>query len=293
VTCHDPHAIGTTTGANTNATVRISGNTPPLIAGFTAIGVGRGAICMTCHNSRRGLRNDANFEAIVGTSEVARAPHGSAQTDVLMGQNAYLVDVGMRGNHSFVKDTCVNCHMGQTPPPDALSYNQGGTNHTFSASADICSRCHGESFTAEGVQAAVTGALDQLQDLIEEALLGLIAQQIAAGNRIDVNGAAMITDAAQIREITFGESHGRQAIAVTLTDDTAVDLTRMTDIDVLAADDTVLGTLYDVADARLPKAGWNWNLIHSDGSHGVHNPSFALQVLEASISALNELMLAP
>ena len=61
VTCHDPHAIGTTTGVDTNATVRISGDTPPLIAGFTAVGVGKGAICMTCHNSRRGLRNDSNF----------------------------------------------------------------------------------------------------------------------------------------------------------------------------------------------------------------------------------------
>ena len=34
-TCHDPHNIGTTSGADPNATVRISGDTPPLIAGFS------------------------------------------------------------------------------------------------------------------------------------------------------------------------------------------------------------------------------------------------------------------
>ena len=64
VTCHDPHASGTTSGSDPNATVRISGDTPPLIAGFTATDVGRGAICMTCHNTRRGLRNDAVYDQL-------------------------------------------------------------------------------------------------------------------------------------------------------------------------------------------------------------------------------------
>ncbi|MHC4318586.1 MAG: carboxypeptidase-like regulatory domain-containing protein, partial [Planctomycetota bacterium] len=74
-TCHDPHAIGTESGETNNATVRISDNTPMLIAGFQATDVGRGAICMTCHNSRRGLRNDSTFDDYYGTSEAARAPH--------------------------------------------------------------------------------------------------------------------------------------------------------------------------------------------------------------------------
>ena len=94
-TCHDPHNIGTTTGNNTNATVRISDETPLLIAGFKAPatpgarGVGRGAMCMTCHNTRRGLRNDN-----VPFDDPTRAPHGGVQTDLLMGQNAYFVDLG-------------------------------------------------------------------------------------------------------------------------------------------------------------------------------------------------------
>ncbi len=39
--------------------MRISGDTPMLLAGFKATNVGRAAICMTCHNSRRGLKNDS------------------------------------------------------------------------------------------------------------------------------------------------------------------------------------------------------------------------------------------
>jgi hypothetical protein len=100
VTCHDPHSTGTTSGVPTDATVRISDDTPLLLAGFEAHDVGRGALCMTCHNTRRGLRNDTNFDEIYRTSEAARAPHQGAQADMLMGQNAYLVEVGNRGNHS-------------------------------------------------------------------------------------------------------------------------------------------------------------------------------------------------
>ena len=36
------------------------------------------------------------------------------------------------------------------------------------------------------------------------------------------------------------------------------------------------------------KAGWNWNLINSDGGKGVHNPGFALGVLAASAGALSD-----
>jgi hypothetical protein len=285
VTCHDPHSIGTTTGIDTNATVRISGNTPPLIAGFTALGVGRGAMCMTCHNSRRGLRNDSTYDETVAEGDEARAPHGSAQTDMLMGQNAYFINVGIRGNHSFIVDTCANCHMVRTPPPDVLSYNLGGTNHTFFASDEICSQCHGE-FTAEGVRDAFEATLEELLGMIEEAQLALIAEQTGLGRSIDVNGQRTITDPAQIQEIEFGETRGRQALGFTFTDGTVIDLTRVTDIDVIDGSGAVIGELYDFADERLIKSGWNWNLVNNDGSRGIHNPSFSLQALDAAVDAL-------
>ncbi|MBT8485159.1 MAG: hypothetical protein HKO59_10145 [Phycisphaerales bacterium] len=287
VTCHDPHNPGSTSGIDTDATVRVSGNTPELIAGFTAYGVGRGAICMTCHNSRRGLRNDETFAEHFGTSEATRAPHGSAQTDMVMGENAYLVPTGFRGPHSFVTDTCVACHMEATPPPDVLAYNEGGTNHTFFASPDICASCHDEGVTAEFIQDGVQSTLDVLQSVIEVAMLDLIAEQIAAGNFIDLNGAGVITDVALVSDLEFGGTRGRQAITVTFTDDTTLGPFRVTDVDVVeTASSTVIGILYDFADAELIKAGWNWGLVNSDGSLGVHNPSFAYASLVSAIEAL-------
>ncbi len=287
VTCHDPHAIGTTTGADTNATTRISGDTPPLIAGFTATDVGRGAICLTCHNTRRGARNDAVFADLVGTSESVRAPHGGAQADVMMGQNAYFVEVGNRGDHSmtmYVEDTCVTCHMEATPPPDVLSYNGGGTNHTFFARADICGECHGfedGTFLQNGVQDVLT----ELGGLIEDRWLGVLTAQVAAGNTIDVNGT-MIADAATIAGIEFGEFRGRQSITVTLTDDTVVGPARLTDVDVVMGGGGTTA-IYNVVGANLLKAGWNWNLVNNDGSLGVHNPSFVTDVLVNAVQAMS------
>ncbi len=286
VVCHDPHAIGTTTGASTDATVRIDGDTPPLIAGFTATEVGRGAICLTCHNTRRGLRNDALFDNFYGTSEAARAPHGGAQADILMGQNAYFVEVGNRGDHSmtmYVEDTCVTCHMEATPPPDILAYNGGGTNHTFFARNDICGECHG--FSDGGfLQTGVQDVLVQLQGLIEDEMLDLITAQIAAGNTIDLNGT-IIASAATIADIEFGEARGRQAITVTFTDATVVGPVRMNDVEVVPPAGGAFD-LYNVADPSLIKAGWNYNLVNNDGSLGVHNPSFVGDLLNGAIAAL-------
>ena len=290
VTCHDPHNIGTTTGVGTNATVRISGDTPPLIGGFQATDVGRGAICMTCHNSRRGLRNDDTFDDTVAEGDQTRAPHGSAQGDMLMGQNAYLVEVGTRGNHSTsenVQDTCVTCHMEATPPPDLLSYQLGGTNHTFFASPDICADCH--AFGAEVVQPGVDADMGSLKELIADAMLDLFAQQIAAGNSIDLNGEATIEDTADIIALDFGESRGQQALTVVFDGGTSVGPVAVGNVSVVDSAGTILGGLYDFADARLIKAGWNWNFVTNDGSRGVHNPSFAMGVLDASIDALEAL----
>jgi hypothetical protein len=106
-----------------------------------------------------------------------------------------------------------------------------------------------------------------------------------------LNGDATITDVADIAEIEFGESRGRQAITVTFTDDTTdpVGPVGLNSVDVINGDGDVVGELYDFADEKLPKAGWNWNLINNDGTLGVHNFLFVRDVLDASIAAVEPL----
>jgi hypothetical protein len=280
-TCHDPHAVGTTSGSPaTDATVRISGDTPPLQAGFTATGVGRGAICMTCHNGRRGLRNDSTF-TVAGA---AQAPHVGPQADVLMGQNFYLVPLSGAGYHARVPDTCVTCHMGKTPPPAALSNAGGGTNHTFYASTEICSDCH-TSITAEDVQGPVEAKLATLTAAIGQALSDTLKAQLAAGNKIDLGGLKTLTGAGDFTKVDFAESHGSQGMTVTLSDSTAVGPVAMTAVKVVPPAGSAVA-LYNLADPTIPKAAWNLLMIESDASKGVHNPGLVNRVLDVSIYAL-------
>jgi hypothetical protein len=226
-----------------------------------------------------------------------------------MGQNAYLVDLGADdpvlgyppgrpGSHANtaeafpaernLTDTCATCHMVKTPPPDLLAYNLGGTNHTFFASPDICSECH-EAGRLEAVQGVIAPKIAELEDGIVAAILAIISQQIDAGNTIDLGGAATISDVADIAAIELAESRGRQAITVTFTDTTTVGPVAMNSVDVVASGGAVLGALYDFADESLPKAGWNYFLISTDKSLGVHNFFFARDVLDASIAAVGPL----
>ncbi|NIQ37128.1 MAG: hypothetical protein GTN81_00850, partial [Proteobacteria bacterium] len=253
---------------------------------------GNGAICITCHNSRRGLYNDAVADSI--PFEDGRAPHGSAQGDVLMGQNAFFVAVGARGSHSFINDTCVNCHMERTPPPDLLSYNQGGSNHTFFAGTGICSDCHGSSIDGQSLQAATKSELEGLIDETETAITGFMNVVLATSaltlTEAEDDTGATVTDIAIAMGTTvsvghFGESHGRQAMDLTVDPGGAGEATyhvqlRRVELGVPASGNNLFAAYNE--GVVILKAGWNILLIENDGSSGVHNPSFSNGVLGAA-----------
>jgi hypothetical protein len=159
-----------------------AGDTPKLPTGFAAKGVGKGAQCMLCHNLREGgigttaadgsLVADASGfggsylhednSVVFGLGPIGAvslptltystsyaSPHDFTQAEVLMGHNAYFMgDSGgdnsvYKSPHAVITDTCVTCHMEKSPAPALLSYAYGGSNHTFTASMEICADCHG------------------------------------------------------------------------------------------------------------------------------------------------------
>lgn len=196
--CHDPHDQGRTSFLPNDATVRgvvNSNDTNQLPAGFTAYGVGRGAVCMTCHNSRNGLHNDSyapDYSTYATAGNEYQPPHHGPQADVLMGQNAYFVTTGDRSPHSYLPDTCANCHMELSPPPSEYSYaSEPGTNHLFTASTTICSNCHGSAFTPDS-----NGELPiQKATASELSTLGTkIGAQVASDiTNVSVTGAKYLT----------------------------------------------------------------------------------------------------
>jgi hypothetical protein len=265
--CHDPHAEGTSSGDPNTATVRVMDNTPKLPAGFIATGVGRGAICIICHNSRNGGSGNDSFlhqdgDPVFGTLTSYSGPHEACQGDVLMGKNAYFVGNGdLRSPHSIVIDTCANCHMEKTPPPELLSYNLSGTNHSFRASLDICGSCHGVN-TSLGpmLQTTVKSTLEALQVSIGNKIISRntgtpIALVVDLGSRGSVD--VIYTGTNTVVNIGVGSIPGL-------------------DIPSLGTDD-------------LAKALWNYYLIKLDLSFGVHNPDFTFGVLGASQFAVDSI----
>jgi hypothetical protein len=277
VTCHDPHAVGTTTDKGTDAPMRVSDRTGMLPGGFKAVGVGKGAICITCHNSRRGLKNDnVPFPT---NSDAGQLPHHSVQGDVLLGQNAYFVKAGVRGRHAVIEDTCVSCHMNKTKPPAALSNNFGGTNHTFLASTSICNECH-TNVEGENLAAGFEDMLLTLEGAIGDRIAQVMRDQIAAGNTIKV-GNTTVTGVAEV-QIVAGRN---QQVIVTLTNGSKLPATNLTSVNVVKKDGTTVAFLA-VSGNDVAKAFWNWALLTYDASKGAHNPSWTLDVISESLSAM-------
>lgn len=270
VTCHSPHNPGTKSGltgsivglAGYDATygTTYAGTTPLLPGGFQGNGVGRGALCMVCHNSRNGEPvsgagnptlhedGDVNF----GTLTAYKAPHSAAQGDVLMGRNAYFVD-GVRSKHSFITDTCVTCHMELTAAPAAYDGAGFGTNHNFGADPAICVKCHGNAIpSADALQTAFDDSMTTLNTAIVNAITRVYYKQ--TGTVVDPSA------------VVIGSSHGSPTV-------------------------TVSGTSYVPTDANalniIAKALWNMNLLANDSSEGVHNPTFSFDVINATIKQVN------
>ena len=90
-----------------------------------------------------------------------------------------------------------------------------------------------------------------------------------------------ITSGGDVTAVEFTESHGRSAMNITVSGATYEHIR--------LASDTAVGAgtlLTSAAGQTIAKAGWNYFLIHGDGSEGIHNPGFTIDVLNASIEAL-------
>ena len=260
--CHDPHMPGTLSSEPNDATVRQYGNTAELSGGYVATNVGNGALCITCHNGRRGHHGDDT------PNPSWQMPHHSVQGDVMMGQNFYFVGTAVRGSHSLIQGTCAACHMELSPPVAEFSLDGAGTNHGFEASLSICGDCHGAFDGASFVQGVEEGILALGAKLNAAALSHMGGKTITVSPdpdpSYDING-----DDVTAAELVY--SHGQAGLTMTLADETTVTATLATM--------TVGGAPFYAADGTFTKAAWNYMMLEFDKSNGVHNPSLVLEVL--------------
>jgi hypothetical protein len=184
VACHDPHDA-----TNPNQ-LRVYGNTPLLPSGFSVYGAGKGALCVTCHNSRNGAQSGSTALTYLheagetytppggsaGDPTGYNAPHQAAQSDVFFGRNAYFMagQLPMISRHAAVEDTCVGCHM-KLNPKTLLSHGApAAKTHLFRIEeADFgtfCANCHSSAVNGEAIQGQVEAQLASLASKIGAAV---------------------------------------------------------------------------------------------------------------------------
>ena len=230
---------------------------------------------MTCHNTRNGLHNDDN------PPESYEAPHTPSQADVLMGENAYFVSPSQRSPHSLLADTCVTCHMDDSPPPAEYAAS-GSSNHAFTASLTICSDCHSDSLNAAALQAGTQAKLDSLSAAISSYLIA----NLPANVTVVVNGSSLNIAASNIVSAAPTEIHGQEGFTLTLSSPVTVAGASVSSVQTDVSDITSGSNAVFAADSVLVKANWNYDLLTGDGSLGIHNPSWETQVIDATLAAL-------
>jgi hypothetical protein len=211
--CHDPHdntANGVCAGGLLNGVdcsqLRLYDSIPALPNGLTNItGLGAGAVCTACHNSRNGEHTDFNTQItqavntgtaaapvwtstglmVAGPLATFTTPHTPSQTDFYFGFNAYF---GARTNpsaHMAVTDSCAGCHYKVTTASDVAAKET--TNHSFIVDNTICSNCHSANVDGTALQSANRMQLDNLRNLWASKLLtNLNAAINTAGAKVTV-----------------------------------------------------------------------------------------------------------
>jgi hypothetical protein len=269
--CHDAH----TTELRLHGDIAVTPN------GYGFKGVGAAATCLGCHVAR----NMAPASGAVGT------PHHGPQGDIMFGVNAYFVNAVPGANiskHAAVADVCVGCHVKLIPE----GVETENDNHVFRTNDSICKHCHSESVNGEATKGAVQTAMAGLQTKLAGSILATFNAEIASGSgkvtikqATDTSPQTITFDGAATAVAPAAEFHGSPAWSITATvGGVAQTQTAVTGSIWKDTDTTATGVkLMDPA-GTFSKALWNYLLIESDKSEGIHNPTFVLKVIDATMA---------
>jgi opacity protein-like surface antigen len=272
ISCH------TMEGDPSGPMLRLEGDTPMTFGGFAVENAGTGALCIVCHNGRRGLYNDKDKPVMN-----QRAPHEASSADMLMGVNYFFVEVGVTSPHMDVENTCAGCHM----DPE-----MGGGEHTFKASWDGCKTCHAD-YNGEDFKKAAVEARNKLDVAVADAVKTLIQAGIDAGkfemkatyeDESEDENFVKITKG-KVESVKNQYFHGSQTYTVKIDGKEYLITIKNIKLDGHAFLDTVQGQ-------TVAKAGWNLYSFDHDRSDGAHNPPFHAEVVEATSKALAGIDLA-
>ena len=218
-----------------------------LTNGFRITGGGVGQLCMNCHRSR-----SAVTASVAAGYKSHFGPHEGPQTDVFWGQNGYQFgETSITGlnTHTQLTDACVTCHMSaDTLDPKAKNILGG---HTWKMNGPDSAGAVVENTTVcRSCHGPIT-SFDQIPAPYDYAGI--------AGN---------------------GPVPGVQTEVDTLLSRLAASL----------PDSLVAGNISSSGAKKLTQnqlgAYWDYLLITTDGSHGVHNAKYTFALLQRALGQL-------
>ncbi len=267
VTCHDPH---TATFPNEpreghSLQLRMKGNVQ--MPNGTTVDAEFGAVCVTCHADRRTVEY---MQAFLDGKQ-ARGVHDNTQADVLYGTGAITYGEALRtSGHANAPEACVTCHMAANPVMDPGKDGQAGTRDDVKAQ-----NVGGHSWNME---AKYTGLFQgkQVTDQTVENTGACNAKGCHAGSPLTT-----FNQPAQGDWDGNGKTEGIQTEIQGLLKVVA---------DRLPKDQTGAVIASGINDKNTTReqrqALWNYWLVNNDGSKGIHNPSFTVQLLQKTYKHL-------
>jgi hypothetical protein len=284
VTCNTCHELESNkTPTHKDPLLRLKGDEPfELMSGFKVKEyLGRGALCMLCHNSAQGAIRDS-ADTILSS---ARTPHIGTQADLFMGQNFYFVEEKYSTYHiGSIDNTCTVCHMGST------LLGTKPTDHTFKADFQVCLDCHEGEFDPETVQNELVAEIDVLKKSVGSAVgsfiqIGLDNGQLKLKNIVGRGGEDKdITSfpGGKVSDVVIRYYHGaRQAVNLKIDGKSY-----LTTLDQLESQGVKL--MSTAQGQVIAKVGWNVIMLDHDRSGGIHNPSFVYDMIYAALKKLEE-----
>lgn len=258
-TCHDPHAFTDSHDGSygpASNQLRITGEvTAPM--GWK-VNADLAATCVRCHANNRTPQNLVDF--IAGTR--TRGTHENTQADVFYGKGYYDYDGRLKTSNSFhttLKEACITCHMAANPTVGAGPDGVMGTRDDLKALS-----VGGHSWNMEGewegkkvhnLAACATCHVETAAKFNRPAAGDYDGDGKIEGVKDEVRGLLPLLAAQLPKDPATGE---------------------------------VLSSPVSPANSTEAqrKAMWNYFLVLRDGSSGIHNTSFTVQLLQKTYKEL-------
>lgn len=247
-TCHDPHF-------SENAhQLRVVGDFT-LDSGDTFLDAGEGGLCMRCHNARVA---DADDKALTSR----RGAHHGPQTDMMLGVNGVSFGLPFEGisfHRIAVAGTCVGCHMAETPDVGQPSNEPPSVGEHSYSMRDIGDPNDPDDDVINVVNTCATAGCHPSLDTYDRLAFG------------DYDGDGM-TEGVQT-EVRGLLSIMRDGILSTMPGTS--ENPESGRIEIGSSD-------FDALEANQRKALYNYNFALKDGSFGIHNTAYSVQLLQRS-----------